>query len=128
MMSQTNPPIYSYENDKNPVIDYKFKINEYENERFGDFYLGSKRSYDNSDPISSSSKCNLILGVSESEFPQSLGNPNYFNYFNATNLAVQPNFEKPGGPNTPTNKKIFLSNPEYNLLNKHVKYSDQHIG
>ena len=89
MMSQTNPQIYSYENDKNPVIDYKFKINEYENERFGNFYLGSKRSYDNSDLISSSSKCNLNLGVSMSEFSQSLGNPNYFNDFNSL-MQTQP--------------------------------------
>ena len=37
-MSQINAPIYSYENDKNSVIDYKFKINEYENEKFGNFF------------------------------------------------------------------------------------------
>ena len=41
---------------------------------------------------------------------------------------MQPNFEKPGGPNPPTNKKIFLGNLEYNLLNKYVEYSDQHVG
>ena len=46
---------------------------------------------------------------------------------NQRHLAVQPNFEMPGGPN-PKNTKIYLSNFEYNLLNKHVEYSDQHTG
>ena len=41
---------------------------------------------------------------------------------------MQPNFEKPGGPNLPTNQKLFLSNFEDNLLYKHVEYSDQHVG
>ena len=43
---------------------------------------------------------------------------------------MQPNFEKSGGPNQPNppNKKIYLSNFEYNLLNKHVEYSDQRMG
>ena len=44
------------------------------------------------------------------------------------NLAVQPNHEKPGGPNFPTNKKIFLSSFEYSFLNKHVKHLDQQMG
>ena len=47
---------------------------------------------------------------------------------NSENLAVQPNHEKPGGPNFPTNKKIFLSSFEYNLLNKHVEHFDQQLG
>ena len=38
---------------------------------------------------------------------------------------MHPNFEKPGDPN---NKKIYLSNLEYKLLDKHVEYSDQHTG
>ena len=39
---------------------------------------------------------------------------------------MQPNFEKPGGPNLHNNQKIYLSN--FDLLNKHVEYSDQHVG
>ena len=31
-------------------------------------------------------------------------------------------------PNPNTNKKIYLSNLEYILLNTHVEYSDQHVG
>ena len=50
---------------------------------------------------------------------------------NCLQNLVQPNFEKPGGLNPPiTNKKmyfIFFLNIEYNLLNKHVEYSDQHM-
>ena len=37
---------------------------------------------------------------------------------------MQPNFE---GSN-PSNTKKYLSNFEYNLLNSHVEYSDQHMG
>ena len=65
---------------------------------------------------------------------QSLRKEYYFYYgynlFNnlQTNLAVQPNHEKPGGPNSPTNIKLFLSSFEYNLLNKHVEHFDQQMG
>ena len=41
---------------------------------------------------------------------------------------MQPNHEKPGGPNSPTSKKIFLNNVEYNLWNKHAEYIDQQMG
>ena len=47
---------------------------------------------------------------------------------NSVNLAVQPNHEKPGGPNFPTNKKIFLSSFEYNLQNKPAEHFDQQMG
>ena len=43
------------------------------------------------------------------------------------NLPVLPNSERSGEPN-PSNTKIYLSNIEYNLLNKHVAYSDMHMG
>ena len=46
---------------------------------------------------------------------------------NSEKLAVQPNHEKPGGPNFPSNKKIFLSSFGYNLLNKHVEHFDQQM-
>ena len=42
-------------------------------------------------------------------------------------LPLLPNSEESGEPN-PSNTKIYLSNFEYNLLNKHVEYSDQHMG
>ena len=38
--------------------------------------------------------------------------------------AVQPNHEKPGGPNPPTNKTILFNIFEYNLSNKHVMHFD----
>ena len=41
--------------------------------------------------------------------------PNYTNTINFEVVGV-------------TNKKIFLSNIEYNLLDKHVKNLDQHVG
>ena len=44
------------------------------------------------------------------------------------NLAVQPNSEKPESPNSPNNKKIYLSSVKYDWLNKHVKSSDQQMG
>ena len=36
-------------------------------------------------------------------------------------------FNMSGGPNS-SNTKIYLSNFEYNLLNRHVEYSDQKMG
>ena len=41
---------------------------------------------------------------------------------------MQPNFEKPGSPSSPTNKKIIFSSFKYELLNKHVKCYDQQMG
>ena len=50
MMSQTNLPIYSYENDKkNPVIHYNFKINEYK-KRLGNFYFSPGTPNPNLEP------------------------------------------------------------------------------
>ena len=49
MMSKTNLPIHSCENDKNPDIYYKFKINEYE-KRFGNFCFGPGTPYPNLEP------------------------------------------------------------------------------
>ena len=40
---------------------------------------------------------------------------------------MQPNSEKSGSLNPPTNKKIFLSSLKYDLLNKHVKRSDHQM-
>ena len=53
---------------------------------------------------------------------------NFFNNLSESIKTVQPNFEKPGGPNSPTNKKIFLNNFEYNQVDKQVEYFDQHMG
>ena len=62
MMSQINVPIYSHENDKNPVIYYKLKINEYEKKSFGNFYLANGTSYIDSDVIlGSSAFYNLLI-------------------------------------------------------------------
>ena len=54
----------------------------------------------------------------------------YFYYFYYVfKLSVPPTLKSHGSP-TPqihTYIKIYLSNFEYNLLNKHVEYSDQHM-
>ena len=54
-------------------------------------------------------------------FSEALENKNVCLFVCLNNLAVQPNSEKPGSPISPTNKKIFLSSFDYDLLNKHVK-------
>ena len=41
---------------------------------------------------------------------------------------MQPNHEKPGGPNPPTNKKIYLNKFENNLRSKYDKYFEQQMG
>ena len=43
------------------------------------------------------------------------------------NLPMLPNSEMSGEPK-PANTKIYLSNFEYILLDKHVEYYDQHMG
>ena len=40
---------------------------------------------------------------------------------------MQPNYEVSGGAQ-PHQQKIYLSNIEYAILNKHIEYSDQHLG
>ena len=85
---------------------------------FSNFFLTNETRYINSDfNLGSSSFFNklAITNISQS----------HFNIAILKNLAVQPNHEKPGGPNPPTNKKIILSSFEYDLLNKHV---DQQMG
>ena len=152
MMSQTNLPIHSYENDqKSPHPYYQLKIKTFEN-----LYLANETRCIDLDVNLRSSICNSngICNSNNTSFNnclQSLENLNFCvclfwqtNYFffdclfvclenlavqpNYENLAVQPNSEKPGSPNSPTNKKIFLSSFKYDLLNKHAKRSDQQMG
>ena len=40
----------------------------------------------------------------------------------------KPNFEKPGNPNSPTNKDTFLSKFEYDLWSKHIECFHQQMG
>ena len=47
------------------------------------------------------------------------------NFWVAKPKPMIPNYEKAGGTNSPTNKKIFLKNFENNLWSKHIEYSDQ---
>ena len=98
MMSQINAPIHSYEN---PRIYHSAK-NQLSKKMFGHFYSASQTWFNDSDPILERSKKDL------------------FNIQNSK--AVQPNPEKPGSLNSPTNKKIFLNNFEYNLWSKNAEY------
>ena len=136
MMSQINAPIYSYKKDQRNPHPYYRNGNEKENPLHFIFYLVNETSYDNLEPISLSSS--LLKFFSTSFFNQLFLNE-YFQYLqtnclfvclvpNSENLAVQPNPEKSGSPNPPTNKKIILSSFEYDLLNKHVKCSDLQMG
>ena len=52
MMAKIKAPLFSH---KNPAIYYQFGVNENDMKTFGNFYLGSERSYDYSDVNSSSS-------------------------------------------------------------------------
>ena len=75
--------------------------------KFGNFYRGPQTSFCNSE---------------RNPVPALLFN----NLFD--NLpSVLPNSEESGEPN-PSNTKKYLSNIEYNLFDKHVEYSDQHMG
>ena len=148
-MSQINAPIHSYKTSQiyyqRPKIWQK-RIGNF----FGNFFLGPVTRYVDSDTNLRSSFFNKIYSKViipwhilsfNNLFFQSLEN-NLFCLFdclfvclenlavqpNSENLAVQPNHEKPGGPNFPTNKKIFLSSFEYNFLNKHVEHLDQQMG
>ena len=92
--------------------------------------------------VSSHLFCGFEFNNLEFSEPPALNNLSEFNNFfealngNERHLAVQPNhektvqpnFEMPGSPNPPTNKKIYLNNLEYNLLHRHVEYFDQQVG
>ena len=93
------------------------------NEMLGNFYLGNKTSYINSDRISVPTFQSLNLFKNLRQF---LENLNDFNDF--FNLPMQPNLEVVGIPNPPTNKKIFYYKSEYNLWSKCVEYSDHQMG
>ena len=132
-MSQTNAPSHSY---KNPRIYYQTWKDGSDNSlgnSLGNFYLASRAWYEDSDLNSSSL---YKLGSFKLNFEVHF-ETTVFDYNDCLfvclfvcleNLAVQPNSEKPGSPNSPTNKKIFLSSFKYDLLNKHVKSSDQQMG
>ena len=126
MMSQIIAPAHSY---KNPRIYYQcYRIWEEIRKDsvdifFDNFYSASQTSYDDS-KLNLRSPFNLRTCFNFSfSFSLEICLENCLE-----NLAVQPNHEKPGGPNFPTNKKIFLSSFEYNFLNKHVKHLDQQMG
>ena len=94
-------------------------------------YLASQTWYDDSDLISRSvaffnqSPENNIFWLFDCLF---VWLENLAVQPNSLKLAVQPKHEKPGGPNFPTNKKIFLGSFEYSFLNKHVKHLDKQMG
>ena len=153
MMSQIkapNVPSHSYKNPKSYYQSWKDSFDT----SFKNSYLANETRGIDSDLDSERSKRPKLL-FNQKGFPlnASFNNlfqtTNYFlqtNYFfllvdcllvclenlavqpNYENLAVQPNSEKPGRPNSPTNKKIFLSSFKYDLLNKHAKRSDQQMG
>ena len=136
-MSQTKAPTHSY---KNPIIYYTLGSNANYN-RSSRLCLDSCIESDlNLVPTSFNNLFQennrkfleiLVLNFNINNFPFFEFNNFPFSEFNdlsETNNTVQPNFEKPGGPNPPTNKKIILSSFEYDLLNKHVKCSDLQMG
>ena len=126
---------------KKPVIYYKFGVNknknenENKNEIFGNFYLANDTRYSVSDPILASSFNGLVNNENilnkleheneKSNYKLSLENSNYLDIYY---YPVQPNIEKPGGPNLHINKIIVLDNSEYNLRSKHVEYFEQQMG
>ena len=134
MMSKLKAPIYSLESsDKNPVIHHQTF--------FGNFYFDPCGSNVELDLILISSNCPSYIKktavFSNLHFHlQSFVNftriffrnclENCFNIISED--AMQPNHGGVGVPNPPVTKKIFLSNFEYDLVNKQVEYSDQHMG
>ena len=130
----TNCPNLTF---KNAPIYYQTWIDRF-GISFENSYLANETRYIDSD-VNFNSTCNSNTSFTSSNNNNLFQTTNYFlqtNYFFLVdclfvcleNLAVQPNSEKPGSPNSPTNKKIFLSSFKYDLLNKHVKSSDQQMG
>ena len=125
MMTQINAPIHSYENDhKSPHPYYQLKIKKTSE----NLYLANETRYTDWN-LDLEPKINHLKKKS---YLFILGNSNskYFllDCFNMRlAVAVQPNSEKPGSPNSTTNKKKILSSFKYDLLNKHVKSSDQQV-
>ena len=132
MMSKVKVPFYSYKSgDKNPVIHYQLKF-----KTFGNLYLTNETRYIDSD-LDSEPNFNIeflieFFKANPSEFESNnlseVNNLSEFNNLSETNNTVQPNYEKPGGPNPYTNKKILFNNFEYDPWNKHVECSEQQRG
>ena len=122
-MSQTSLPIHSCENDKNPDIYYKFKINEYEKKRFGNFCFCPGTPDPNLEP-NPVPAFNITFMQSFQSFPKDLFNNHFNNLFFQNpeknnlfclsdclfvcleNLAVQPN----------SNSFILFSQQYFNLM------------
>ena len=123
MMSQMIAPIYSY---KNPRIYYQttWKDNLLSNSNsFFNFLTTNRASYDDSDLNSSSLLLLIIFLIIFSKAKAWKTRTKFFCgliglivclfvclgnlavHPNSDNLAVWPNSEKPGSPNSPTNKK-----------------------
>ena len=105
-MSKIKAPFYSYEN---PVMYCQNFLGK-NNETFGNFNLANKNSYINLDFISvllkNSCWQNNVFNNHLPNYNVSLKNSKCL-----TRLGV-PNSEESGGPNPPTNTKIFSSNFE----------------
>ena len=128
-------PIHSYDHDhKSPHPYYQLKIKKFEN-----LYLANEtRSIDLDVNLGSVVFLFFFFNNPAQSLEKYIANiqsqsPEINHLFDCLfvcleNLAVQPNSEKPGSPNSPTNKKIILSSFEYDLLNKHVTSYDKQMG
>ena len=143
MMSQIQAPIHSYEN---PRIYYQYpkkwqkKLGSHGQKKLKHFSTTNRASCDDLELNPVPTYFNNLNNLNNRFFQSP--EKNIFCLFdclfvcleklavqpNSENLAVQPNPEKSGSPNPPTNKKYFLSSFKYDLLNKHVKCSDQQMG
>ena len=126
--SPSSSPSPNNDSPSNYAPIYYFAKNQLSKKMFGNFYLANEMRYIDLDFNLRSSICNcnsnIICKSNDTSF-NNLFQSHYFlqtNYVLQTNqflfdclfvclenLAVQPNSEKPGSPNSHTNKKIFLS-------------------
>ena len=129
--------IYSY---INPRVYYQ-QTSVLSADNFGNFYLGNETSYGDWDLILGSHIFHLahsdiaifkfkllVFNNLKIDFSKLLVFNNLSDVLNTMQPKLEVEVVGVPNPNPSNNKKILLSNFEYNLLNKHAEYSDQHMG
>ena len=127
-MSKPKSPFYSYNRGRKPVIYYQHFSNSCHI-----FYFGNRTRYGDLEWILGSHisrRSNFFNNLCQSLENSIFCNKIFliFQSLQNYNVIVNSKLNIPMIPNPNTNKKIYLSNLEYILLNKHVEYFDQHVG
>ena len=111
-----------YYGNKNKMPEV-FLENCFNNLSFNELYYGNKMPEDKK-------LFNILWMETFNKMPEVFVE-NCFNNLSVDDWMAKPmipNYEKPGGPNPPTSKKIFFNKFEKNLWSKYGEYFEQQMG